>query len=518
MAQNKADLVLHNGRVFGHPECDSVAVGAGRIMAYGGFNELKSLVGPSTHLIRLNGRTVAPGFVDCHLHFMEGAAATTGANVQRCRTLGDLFAALRLAAGRTPPGNWLRAFGCDEALIAERRGPTRAELDQTAPRNPVRLRHQTLHASWLNSRAIAALGLESPDFHPPDGAWLDRDSDGRLTGFVAGLEQWLSDRLPLVTAAELESRARNFSRELAAGGITAFTDATVRNGPNQIAALARMASAGVIRQRAGVMLGENFIDAASEARRIADASGLRLAGVKFMDVARARPERLARDLGRALSLGLDAAFHATELDEINAALTAIHRVRKEMNPRLAAGTVCRVEHGGVIPPDYPEAIARMGVWVVTNPGFLHYRAAKYAADPGLTAYRYRARSLLDAGVELAAGTDAPVTPPRPLTAIAAAVTRRGAEGEELAPAEALPVATAFELFTSRAARLSRLAAGAIEPGYLADLIVLGADPLAAAPAELANLPIELTIIGGKVVYERGRPAIAQSDTANLYSP
>lgn len=518
MALEKADLVLHEGRVYGHPESDSVAVGGGRIIACGGFGELKSLVGPRTHLIRLGGRTVAPGFVDCHLHFMEGAATAAGASLQRCRAIGELLADLRLVAGRTPPGNWLRAFGCDEALIRERRGPTRAELDQSAPRNPLRLRHQTLHASWLNSRAIAALGLEAPDFRPPEGAWIDRDASGRLNGFVAGMEQWLSDRLPLVTTAELESRARNFSRELAAGGITAFTDATVRNGPDQVAALGRLVGSGAIRQRTAVMIGEGYLDTAAESRRIAETAGLRLAGIKFMDVAGARPERIARNLGRALALGLDAAFHVTEVDELEVALTALARTRRELNPRLAAGTVCRLEHGGLIPPEFPERIAALGAWVVANPGFIHYRAAKYAADPGLIPYLYRARSLIAAGIELAGATDAPVTPPRPLAAIAAAVTRRGAEGQALALDEALPAAEAIGLFTTRAARLSRLGAGEIAPGQLADLIVLGADPLAVAPAELASVPVDLTIIGGRTVYERGRPAIAQSDTANLYSP
>jgi len=167
VAADKADLVLHEGVVSGHPGSDSLAVADGLIVAHGAYADLKALVGPRTHLIRLAGRTVAPGFIDCHLHFMEGAAVATGLNVVRCRTIGDLLADLRVAAGKTPPGNWLRAFGCDEALMRDRRGPSRAELDGSVGRNPLRLRHQTLHASWLNSRAIAAFGLEAPDFKPP---------------------------------------------------------------------------------------------------------------------------------------------------------------------------------------------------------------------------------------------------------------------------------------------------------------------------------------------------------------
>ena len=164
-----------------------------------------------------------------------------------------------MAAGKTPPGNWMRAFGCDEALLAGRRGPTRAELDAAVPRNPLRLRHQTLHASWLNSRAIAALGLEAPDFKAPEGAVLMRDATGRLSGLVAGMESYLSRRLPLVTPAELESRARLFSRELAAAGVTAFTDATVRNGPEEVALMARLLSGRAVTQRIAMMLGRALL-------------------------------------------------------------------------------------------------------------------------------------------------------------------------------------------------------------------------------------------------------------------
>ncbi|HVC44534.1 MAG TPA: amidohydrolase family protein [Candidatus Binataceae bacterium] len=518
MPAEKADLVLHEGAVFGHPESDSVAVADGRIIAHARFAELKPLVGPRTHLIRLAGRTIAPGFIDCHLHFMEGASAATGVSVFRCRTIGDLLADLRVAAGKAPPGNWLRAFGCDEALMRDRRGPTRAELDQSVTRNPLRLRHQTLHGSWLNSRAIATLGLEAPGFTPPAGATLERDATGRLTGLVAGMEQWLSARLPLVTAAELESRARLFSRELAAAGITAFTDATVRNAPDDLAMFARLAGVGAICQRTAAMIGQDHRDALGEARRVAEAAGIRLAGVKFMGVERSDPPRLARRVADALGQGIDVAFHATEVDELEAALIAIAAAHRDVSLKSATGAICRIEHGGLIPPDYPERIAALGAWVVCNPGFLYYRGAKYAADPGLVPYLYRARSLAAAGVAIAAGTDAPVTPPRPLMAIAAAVTRLSIDGDELAPAEKISLAEAFALFTTQASRLSRLGAGEIAPGRLADLIVLPADPLALTPAELHNLAVDMTIVGGRAVYERGRPAVANSDIANLYSP
>jgi predicted amidohydrolase YtcJ len=510
MASEKADLVLHEGVILGHPESDSVAIGDGRIIAHGLYSGLKPLIGPRTHVVRLGGRVVAPGFIDCHQHFMEGAAVSVGLSLIRCRTIGDLLTDLRVAAAKSPPGNWLRAFGCDEALMRERRGPTRAELDQVVPKNPLRLRHQTLHASWLNSRAVAAAGLESPDFKPPEGAFIGRDATGALTGFVVGLEEWLSSRMPRVTAAEMESRARFYSRELAAVGITAFTDTTVRNGPEDVTTFAKLLAGGSICQHVTMMIGPQYLSSLNQVRRVAEASRLGLAGIKFMDVARWKEGLLTRVVGDALSQGMDCAFHVTEVEELAAVLDACEQSRERLSQRELERTVCRIEHGGMIPPEYPERIAALGAWVVTNPGFIYYRGAKYAGDPGLIPYLYRGRSLLEAGINLAGGTDAPVTPARPLTAIAAAMGRVSIEGYELALNEGLGSDQAFALFTSAAARLSRLEAGQIAPGRVADLIVLPSNPLKLEAAELANLAVDMTFVAGRAVYERGRPAVSQT--------
>ncbi len=514
----KSDLVLHEGIILGHPLSDSIAIGAGRILAHGPFSDLKALVGPRTHLLKLGGRTVAPGLIDSHLHYLEAAAAVTGLALYRCRSIGDLLADLRLAAGRKPPGNWIRAFGCDESLLGEKRGPTRAELDQGVPKNPLRLRHQTLHASWLNSRAIALLGLEAPGFEPPAGANLLRDVSGKLTGFVVGMEEWLAEHLPRVTKAETESRARSLSREMAAAGVTAFTDATARNDTEDIALFARLALSGAICQRIGVMIGAAHLQSASEAAQAAPAAGVGVVAAKFMLSANSDSTDLLRSVKLAVELGLDCAFHVTEVEELELALATIEVAKVAYTGALDAMPAFRIEHGATIPPNYIDRIFALGVWVVTNPGFIHYRGVKYLQEPGLIPHLYRARSLSRAGVKLAGATDAPVTPAKPLAAIAAAVSRTTVEGVQLAPEEALGTEQAFTLFTRNAARLMRLDAGDLEPGRLADLVVLPKDPFALRPSEIANLAVDLTIVDGRVVYERGRPAIASSDSADLQTP
>ncbi len=512
----KADLMLHEGVIAGHPESDSVAIFGGQILAVGNFADLKPMVGPRTHLIKLAGRAVVPGLIDSHLHFLEAASAATGLSVQRCRSVGDLLADLRVAAGKTPPGNWLRAFGCDEALMYERRGPTRAELDQALPKNPLRLRHQTLHATWLNSRAINLLGLEAPNFAPPEGAQMYRDGANKLTGLVVGMETWLTQHLPLVTRSELESRARVMSRELSAAGVTTFTDATTRNGPAEFEVFARLVQANAITQRVGVMIGAQHLDSVDQCAQLAHAAGVALAGVKFMPGYAYDRAGLSRPVRLALMRGLDCAFHVTEVEELEETLAALELARPQI-PGDRAMPNLRIEHGGMIPPDYVERIAALEAWVVTNPGFIHFRGPKYADDPGLVPYLYRARSLKDAAIKLAGATDAPVTPARPFAAIAAAIARTTIDGAEMGAAEALTPPEAFALFTIEGARLARLNSGVIDTDCLADLIVSPRDPFPMLAEELMNVAVDITIVAGKVVYERGRPAVASSDSADLHS-
>jgi predicted amidohydrolase YtcJ len=506
MSGAKSDLILHEGMISGHPQSDSIAIAGGRIMACGRYAELKALVGPSTHLIPLSGRTVVPGFIDSHLHFLEAAAATAGVQLSRARSIGELLLELRQAAARTAPGNWLRAFGCDESLLKERRGPTRQELDEVVSKQPLRLRHQTLHASWLNSRAISLLGLEKPQFAPPAGALLYRDSNDRLSGLVTGMEEWLTERLPPITMANLEARARNFSRELAAAGVTSFTDATMRNSTEHVTVFAHLLASGAIAQHMTLMLGEDYIADCAEAVRIGGQSGLPIAGVKF----RGRREFDHMDLfsrvETALKMGLGCAFHATEIEEVEAAISALESARSRLGRDALAATTCRIEHGGVIAPDQISRIASLNAWVVTNPGFIFYRGEKYLSEPGLIPHTYRCQSLIRGGIRVAAGTDAPVTPARPLVAIAAAATRLDQNGRELAPEERLALPEAWHLFTTAGAALARWSAGTIDVGMAADLIVMPRDPKQEAPAGLASVPIDLTIVGGQVVYERGRPA------------
>ncbi|HXW85071.1 MAG TPA: amidohydrolase family protein, partial [Candidatus Binataceae bacterium] len=291
---------------------------------------------------------------------------------------------------------------------------------------------------------------------------------------------------------------------------------TARNGVTEVALFARLAARRVIVQHIGVMMGGANLDGAEEAAKLAAAAQVRLAGLKFMSASGAEGSPTARRVRIGLASGLDCAFHVTELEELEEALDLIALARTQLAGR-ETGAVARIEHGGVITAEHLTRLAALGAWVVTNPGFIHFRGAKYMAEPGLGEHLYPARSLKRAHVEIAGATDAPVTPPRPLAAIAAAVSRATLDGDVLGAEERLSTAEAFALFTHDAARLARLDAGVIAPQLSADLIVLARNPMELTPSELANLAVDITIIGGRVVYERGRPALAWSNSADLHT-
>jgi predicted amidohydrolase YtcJ len=306
-------------------------------------------------------------------------------------------------------------------------------------------------------------------------------------------------------------------RELAVAGVTAFIDATVRNVPEEVALMARMLNGRAVGQRVAMMLGAPHLNALDQAARAAQPAGITLVAVKFIESPRTDYRPIAQWVPRARQAGLDSAFHCTEVEELELALKSLETVARGMPPAAEGGPVFRIEHGGVITPEQLERLKVLGAWVVTNPGFPYYRGAKYVTEPGLLPYLYRARSLLEAGIEIAGATDAPITPGRPLVAIAAAAMRVSVEGYEISLNERISIEKGFKLFTTQAARLARIKAGEIALGRLADLIVLPRDPMGLKPAELMNLPVDITIVGGRVVFERGRPEVAASPGADLFS-
>ena len=461
----------------------TLAVRDGRILAIGGRSEVRRAAGSSAHRIDCGGATLLPGLVDAHLHLFALATRQAHIDCSGFRRMEDVLAAVRARAADTRGDDWVRGEGLDEALLG--RLPTAAELDAASPRAPVRLRHRSRHASVLSSRGLRRLG-------PRSG--VERRG-GRPTGLVHGEERAVSRTVGRLPAQVLADGLGTVARELASLGLTTVADATPRSW-RALAPLRAAIDAGRVKVRvfamrpphAAVWRGSGRLQPGPAKVMVEEGpSGLRPA-----------PAALARRIALG-ARGGSVAVHCLGVSTLVAALDAF----AGLPPAARSRRRHRLEHLAECPPPLVDRIKALGLTVVTNPAFVRERGDVYRRETRHEAWGwlYRARSLLAAGVPLAAASDAPVGPVSPWVGMAAARARRTPSGAVLGPGERLSAAAALALFTRGAAdALGARSSGRLRRGGPADLVVVAPDPLRAPPDEVAGARVRLTMIGGEIVW------------------
>ncbi|MEX0787089.1 MAG: amidohydrolase family protein [Dehalococcoidia bacterium] len=409
--------------------------------------------------------------------------------------MADIQRAIRERAATTPSGDWVRASGYEETRLAEGRHPTAADLDAVAPDHPVRLIHSSGHTRVLNTLALRLAGIEAATEEPPGGV-IERDpTTGAPNGVLVGMEAVVDRAVPRMSYEELSAAVREASDRLLRAGVTLIQDATYTNGRSEWELFERLIADGALDLDVVMMEGVDHRGALPEA----GANGrLRRGAVKVMlhelehtapdgaEIAAMRAAvRAAHEAGRQVAVhavGEDAVIAAVEA--IEAALAAAPRSEHRH----------RIEHCSLLTEGVAARIARSGIVAVCQPSFVYERGDRYLRlvseerRRGLHAFR----TLRDAGVMLAAGSDAPVTPPPPLASVAAAVDRATKDGDTLGPEQAVDVEDALHWWTSGAARAAFLEGerGSLRPGLRADLVLLPSGALEASPAELRAMQPE----------------------------
>jgi predicted amidohydrolase YtcJ len=491
------------------PQAEAVAVRQGRIVAVGTNAAVLSRRGPATRVVDCRGAVLLPGFVDAHLHLRALAATFLGIDCRphTVRSLDALQTLLRQQAGRIPPGQWLVGYGYDEFALAERRHPTRWDLDIAAPQHPVRLAHRSRHAWVLNSLALAQLGM-TREFVAPDGGVVERDpASGEPTGLLIDMDAYLRAHLRRLTTPEMfRSALKRASQALFAAGVTTIGEASVSNDLASYDAFRAWIVDGDVGVRVALLMGASTLPDGVEADLNAGAATpfLHLQGVKIrLDEASGElyppPEVVNAQVWGAHRQGLPVAIHAVELPALVAALRAI-RLAQERLPRL--GLRHRIEHCALCPEACMDELVALQVAVVTQPAFLWHHGQRYMTEvePEQRPWLYRVKSFLDRGIPVAGSSDAPVVPPHPLRGVYAAVTRQTPDGHIIGPEERVSVAEALRLFTRGAAWACGLESrvGSIGRGKRADLVVLEADPRRVPPDEIPQIPVRLTMVDGAV--------------------
>jgi predicted amidohydrolase YtcJ len=467
-----ADLVLRDVVVDGLPV--DVRASGGVVAAIG--PGLAARAGDED--VGGRGGALIPGLHDHHIHLLALAAAARSALVGP-PAVGDaagLAAALGRAAAAVRPGEWVRAIGYHESVAGQL---DRWKLDAIVADRPVRVQHRSGAAWVLNSLGLQRVGADGT----VEGVELA--SDGMPTGRLVGLDGWLRDRLPAPPPPDLATVGRRLARY----GVTGVTDATPVGAVDELVPIAEAAAAGELPQRVTVTGGPRLAGAEMP-------SPLGRGPVKVMVADYALPalDHLAGWMRRAHDAGRAVAVHCVTRPGLALALAAWDDA--------GAWAGDRIEHGSVVPPDLRAVVAERGLVVVTQPNFVRERGDRYLVEVEADdlPYLYPCRTLLDAGIPVGGGTDAPFGHPDPWRAIAAAIDRRTAGGATLGAAEAVPPERALALFLTPPGAPGG-APRRIEAGAPADLCLLDG-PLDDVLANPSADRVAATVIGGRVVSAR----------------
>ena len=505
-----------------------------RIAAVGGADALLAAAGSGAQTVDLGAATVVPGFIDAHCHSSMLAYLLTGADCsfEAAPTVEAIVA--RLAA--TPPGQdgWVTGSWYAEYKLIDGRHPTREELDAATGDVPCALYHLSLHLCIVNSAGLRALKLADNSLDP-EQSWLGCDAEGRLDGRLyeaLALDLLGANMRQLLDGLDGAGRAafvRRAGDHLASLGITSTSDAASDAGA--FMAFREAEHRGELPVRMNVMFTYPEADWLLRARMTTGfgSDRLRIGAIKlFCDgglssrtaaldepysvpphesgLLRYEADALAADIRTCDEAGFQVAVHAQGERGIRTTLAAYAAVIARGNPLRH-----RIEHGACFTPEHRAEAARLGIVVVSQPGFFSGLGDGYleALGPERAARIYPYASLRDAGVLVAGASDAPVIGAAPLVAMRDAILRRTDGGAVLGPDEAITAAEGLALYTRNAAFASHHEAdvGSLEPGMLADFTVLDRDPLATPAEAIAEIAVLRTIVGGAVTFERAPEAV-----------
>ena len=493
------------------PRAEFIAIRDGRILQVG-LNKAPNSFCEDVKRIDCNGNTIIPGFNDAHIHILGYASKLLSIDCSPTfvESIEDIKKKIQQQTKKISQGNWIKASGYNEFYLAERRHPTRRDLDQIAPNHPVKLSHRSLHACVLNSMALSLAGItiETPD---PSGGMIDRELDsGEPSGLLFGMNAYISEQvIPSLSKEELKRGIELVNKELLSNGITSVQDASVRNGFDQWQMFLDLKEQGIFIPRVSMMFGAhaiNDIDKHGLYPRYGD-EGIKVGSIKIVidEVSgRLNPsqEELNEIVLEAHNAGFQVAIHAVEEGTIEAATITLEYCLSK-SPR--SNHRHRIEHCSVCPPSLMERLTKMGVVIVTQPAFVFYNGERYMSEVSESQlpWLYRVKSFKKNGLKLAGSSDCPVVSCNPLVGIYAAVTRKAENGTVISPEETISVQEALEMFTldGSYASFEEDIKGSIEVGKLADMVILSDDPTRIDPDEIKEIQVEKTIIGGEVVWE-----------------
>ena len=519
-----ADLILSNGKVVSVDEefsiHSTIVVSDGKVVELGDASLLDKYEAVTVR--DLDGKTLIPGFIDSHTHISGDPQRYI--NLSEITSIAEMQDLIRAKAEELGAGEWITGYGWSEDELAEGRKPLRGDLDIAAPRNPVTLTRAGGHSAVVSTSALglAEINNNTPD---PEGGVIERDENGVANGIIRERQNIVGRLVPDSTYEELLASLEINLGNLLAKGITSITDAST--APDEYAMWEELyAKPDVKLPRSAVQFQWFDPEGISEVKeRVGDGNEfLRIGPIKvFADGGFTGPAAFTKE--PYLNQGDYRGYLNMPAEELVAHINEIHDAGWQMgvhaigdaaielvvdtladaltrNPREDHRTY--LNHFSMRPSDETmETMAEHGIHITQQPNFTYTLEGRYVAnlDGWRLEHNNPLRSPMDHGIHVAISSD--ILPIGPLVGIYAAVTRKGMSGRVFGADEAISIEEAIAGYTIKGAYLGfeEDIKGSLEPGKLADMLVLSDDILTIDPEEIMDIEIEQTYVGGELVYQ-----------------
>ncbi len=547
-AQEPVTLILYNGKIWTEnprqKEAEAVAMSAGHIVAAGSTAAILKLKQLRTESVDLEGRRVLPGFNDAHVHFYYGGASLAGPQLRYSKSQQEFRDTLAEFVRQQPTGRWIEGGEWDHENWTPAVLPTHELIDPVTKDNPVFVNRLDGHMSLANSVALKLAGIDRRTKDVPGGV-IVRDSSGNPTGILKDAAQDLVEKvIPEPTPDQIRSAVRAAQTYANAQGVTSVQDMSAApnifrvyqamfhegelsvriSGHQPLAAWQRLANVGLAADFGNehIHIGglKGFADGSLGSttalffKPYLDAPGT--SGIPSAELS--NPKQMFSNIEEADAAQLQVAIHAIGDRANNTILNFYDRVEREHGPRDRRFRIEHAQH--LLASDIPRfarlhVIASMQPYHAIDDG----RWAEKRIGPERAKTTYAFRSLLDSGATLAFGSDWDVAPMSPIMGIYAAATRRTLDGKHpngWVPEQKITVAEAVHAYTmgSAYASFEEKIKGSIEPGKLADLVVLSDDIFAIDPVKIADTKVYMTVFDGKIVTSP-TPCCYKKDSSGL---
>lgn len=529
------DLVVVNAKVFtmesAAPSASGFAVNAGRFVAVGSSSEVRSLAGRKTRIVDAKGMTIVPGFIDTHNHpigevLLYELLVGNPFQVERV-SIQSILEKLKAHAQKTPPGMWVEGYFYDDMKLTDKRQLTRADLDKVSTEHPVAVNHRGGHTSFFNSKAFE-LAHVTKDTPNPMGGTFDKGADGELSGRVTDNALDVLRKAgvsPKYSPAEAERRRNNglahISKEFSRFGLT-----TVHHEEGSLEALQEVRARGDLKHRvsyeaSGQMLGamisngirsgfgddwirfgatsEHTVDGSFSERTMALSTPYN--GTNYRGNVTQKQEDLDAWVDMVHRAGIQVNCHANGDVAIDMYLTAIERALKK-TPR--ADTRPKITHCTYINDSLVRRIKALDAIPSMFTTYAYYNPDKFPFyGEEMMKHCMAYRTMLDAGVHAAGGSDFFPGPFAPLMGIQGMVTRTGWDGTTWGANQRISVAEAIKVNTLHGAYAAHEEKdkGSIAAGKLADFVALAEDPHTVAVDKIKDIAIVRTVVGGQTMFE-----------------